>query len=117
MGKKSKFKAIKRLAAQMPEILIHHPLGITKAGHALIHDGVSKLPSGEKVNPMMKYKAVSANPTPLNHSRKMKQLYIKHGSVGISSYLRAVRNYVANTEAAKVFSSEAGAPTDSEGAE
>lgn len=93
MGKKSKFKKIRRLASQMPVIPISVAKGERITGKELIDRGVTEV-DGVKVNPEGFYKEKSKAQQPHNHARKMKQLYYKHGVKGVNQYAIAVKDYV-----------------------
>lgn len=63
------------------------------SGAELIERGVNKV-EGKQVNVSATYKQTTKVPTPLNHNRKMKQLYNKQGLAGVNSYISAVNNFM-----------------------
>lgn len=95
MGKKSKFKAIRRLAAQMPVINKSAVIEVERVkGSTLIEEGTTEV-NGKPVIDHENYKRVKTGPVAINHKRKMKKLYNAHGKKGVGSYLQAVNNYLA----------------------
>ena len=95
MGKKSKFKQLRRIASQMPQIMTSKPVASAVTGSELIEQGVKKLSNGDEVDPKKTYRQVQGVPTPLNHNRKMKDAYNKYGADGVNSYINSVRTYEA----------------------
>lgn len=93
MGKKAKFKKIRRLASQMPAIGINVIKGSRITGEELAAKGVKEV-EGETIDLNRNYREKKVVQQPLNHHRKMKMLYNKHGVAGVNYYLNAVKNFV-----------------------
>jgi hypothetical protein len=93
MGKKSKFKQLRKLAQQMPVIMTSNPESTSVQGDELIRQGVLKLKNGDKIDPLKEYRQVKGVPTPLNHARKMKEIYNKAGANGVNQYIQSVNQY------------------------
>lgn len=98
MGKKAKFKKIRRLASQMPEIPIKHVRGTVVSGMDAIKQGIKEI-EGRPVEQLKSYRKKEVVPATLNHNRKMKQLYNKHGLLGVVMYRNAVNRYVSSQKA------------------
>lgn len=92
MGKKAKFKKIRRLANQLPEINTKIIVGETLTGSQVVYDGVSEI-DGKPVNHAAFYKKKRIVEKPLNHNRKMKKMYNKYGAAGVNHYANAVIQY------------------------
>lgn len=86
MGKASKLKLIRRMAAKMPTLNVSVPVVEKLTGQQLI-DRAYK----EQVEPGEMYKHVTSTPVKANHERRMKALYNKHGAAGIQAYAFAVK--------------------------
>jgi uncharacterized protein YccT (UPF0319 family) len=93
MGKKSKFKKIRRIASQMPLINTHKIEKERVAGAEVIASGVTEV-DGKPVEAKENYIRRKAVPVPINHNRQMKRLYNKHGAAGVGMYIGAVNKYM-----------------------
>lgn len=80
MGKKSKFKQLRKLANVLPEI----PVNVVYGEKELMEGGVDRYIATEN-------KVIE---TKLNHNRKLKQMYNKGGLAAVVAYKNAVMNYV-----------------------
>jgi hypothetical protein len=94
MGKKAKLKQIRRIAAQMPEIQTRKVVGEKLLGAELYKSGVEEV-EGKAVNPDILYSKKSIVEAPLNHNRKMKQLYNKYGKAGVNAYIQLVNRHIS----------------------
>lgn len=92
MGKKSKFKKIRRIASQLPVINQRRVVGERVSGEELIKEGVKEV-QGKPVQPLDQYKKKKVVVGFLNHNRKMKQLFNKGGAPLVNSYIKAVMAY------------------------
>ena len=93
MGKKAKFKAIRRLAKEIPLIYSTSFKKVKYSGIELLKEGLTTV--GDKVvNPMSKYSKLQRVAVPTNHNRKMKKLYNKMGHDGVKAYMRDATNYL-----------------------
>lgn len=98
MGKKAKFKQLRRIANQLPEILVESfQLKEVVTGAELIKSGVTEV-KGTPVHPHLKYKQREVAQKPMNHHRKMKQMYNQYGPAGVGAYLEAVDDYMLNQQ-------------------
>jgi tRNA U55 pseudouridine synthase TruB len=95
MGKKSSLKKIRKLAEQMPEIMTKKEQlkGIVK-GSDLLAKGVKEV-QGNPVKELGVYKEKEFIKVPINHNRKMKQLYNKYGPAGVRAYANEVNRFIA----------------------
>lgn len=92
MGKKAKFKQIRRIASAMPVINTRHIQGNVVTGGELIDKGIKEV-KGNPVEYEKNYKEKKVVPSPLNHKRKMKKLYYMNGMNGVRMYMDAVKQY------------------------
>jgi hypothetical protein len=93
MGKKAKFKKIRRFASQMPVIEVASVIGERLTGKDAMMDGVSEI-EGKPVDQNTTYIKKKVVKQPLNHNRKMKAMYNKFGPGGVNAYVNAVNQYV-----------------------
>jgi hypothetical protein len=94
MGKKSKLKAIRRIAASMPVIEGERKVTHRVMGASLIEEFNTKtLPSGTAIEPNAIYRETRKEKVEVNHERRMKLLYNRYGSVGVDAYMKAVAEY------------------------
>jgi hypothetical protein len=89
MGKKSKHKKIRKIAANLPTIHRRAVIGSQVPGYEITEAEAQ----GMEVDPKSIYRRKQEVAVPLNHERKMKQLYQKHGPKGVEMYVRAVVDY------------------------
>ena len=100
MGKKSKFKKIRRLASAMPIINIKSVTGVEIIrGEQVLKSGVNDI-GGQPVNPDKNYKKKIVGNVPINHNRNMKKQYYKNGVAGVNGYVQAVQRIVSSQKAA-----------------
>jgi hypothetical protein len=92
MGKKAKFKKLRRLASEMPVINVGQVVGERISGAELYKSGVEKV-EDKPVNPHATYTKKKVIEKPLNHTRQMKRMYNKHGLVGVMGYVQAVQRF------------------------
>jgi hypothetical protein len=92
MGKAAKFKRLRKLAAQLPQVNTRKTVvsGFQK-GIDLLEKGIEEV-EGKPVNPIGFYKKTQTISVPVNHHKKMKQFYNKYGSEGVKGYIAAVIN-------------------------
>ena len=88
MGKKSKLKKIRKIAAEMPVIYRKAVIGSLVKGNEVTEEQL-----GEPVNPEAIYRQKETKAVPMNHYRRMKALYNKMGPSGVGAYYRAVEDY------------------------
>lgn len=102
MGKKAKLKAIRRIAAELPEIHVK-AMGVPAAitGAELLKKGMTKLPSGELIDADSIYKKNQVIDRQINHHRQMKKLYNKHGAAGVRMYVAAAERHAAKMDQQK----------------
>jgi hypothetical protein len=93
MGKKAKFKKLRRLASEMPVIKVGQIVGERISGAELYKSGVEKV-EDKPVNPHATYTKKKVIEKPLNHTRQMKRMYNKHGIGGVREYVQAVQRFV-----------------------
>lgn len=99
MGKAAKFKKIRRLAAQLPEL----------QKNVLVTENImgSELPEGTKdvdgkdINKNYNYKSKKVATVNLNHNKMMKRIYNKHGLNAVDSYANAVVQ-ISNARKSKI---------------
>jgi len=104
MGKKSSFKQLRKLAAELPEIMIHAPMGCVVKEETVLAKGL-KIPEHRR-SASGRYKLVEKVPVPLNHYQKMKDALQKHGSAGVLGYIRQVRIFDEQRKAKAVVTEE-----------
>lgn len=110
MGKKSKFKQIRRLANQMPVIHTQAVKGSVVKGYEILKEGMKEV-DGKPIDAYGNYKKKQIIAAPLNHNRKMKKLYNQYGPAGVGMYINAVNRHVSAQKAkeeksADVFETE-----------
>jgi hypothetical protein len=90
MGKKAKFKQIRKAVQDMPSILtlgvknVHH-----LSGASLIESGVKEV-NGKPIDPKAKYRQIERGGVPINHERRMKKIYMERGVAGVNQYIKEV---------------------------
>jgi pyocin large subunit-like protein len=87
MGKKAKFKKIRKIASQMPVI---HPT-IDVSGKDVLIAGIKEI-KGKPVEANATYEI--AQPTPINHNRRMKKLYNEYGVNGVRAYINSINQFI-----------------------
>lgn len=95
MGKASKLKKIRKLAAQLPAI---NTYGVSADGEIitgadLLNENVKEV-RGNKVELTDKFVRRKKIEVQINHNRRMKQMYNKYGLRGVAGYANAVVNFV-----------------------
>lgn len=93
MGKKSKFKQIRRMAEQIPAIPSSARVKVQKTGMELLKEGIKEA-DGKPINPLGRYYQSKKVAVPTNHNRKMKKLYNKSGHAGVKAYLNDTTEYL-----------------------
>jgi hypothetical protein len=95
MGKKAKFKQIRRIASQMPVIEANQSVTVEHIkGSALIAAGIKEV-GGKPVDAKMSYRKKTPVASPINHHRNMKKLYNQMGKSGVGMYINAVKAHAA----------------------
>ena len=121
MGKKSKLKAIRRLAVVMPEVQEIRKVGKTLMGHEILDNpkkyNVPVDSNGKFIDPKREYKLIEPKIVHVNHARRMKQIYNKFGSAGIKAYVTSLQDQHLENIAGSVEADLSGAPTEAEGIE
>jgi len=101
MGKKSKLKAIKKMAALMPTIETVKKVGTVVSGSELIEKGVVSIADESvPVLPNHKYKKQEFKKVPVNHEKEMKRVYNRYGAAGVKQYAIEAARYVERQEKA-----------------
>jgi hypothetical protein len=90
MGKKSKFKAIKRLAAQLPAMTVQSLVTTRLTGAEVLESGVTEV-NGHRVWQHGTYIRKSREAVEVNHVEQMKKMYYKHKVAGVRGYVSAVK--------------------------
>lgn len=98
MGKAAKLKKIRKLASQMPLLMVNHVKGERVTGEELSKEGVTEV-QGKPVRDKDFYTKKTAVQQPLNHNRRMKKMYNKFGARGVQGYMQAVNNHMKKFEA------------------
>lgn len=93
MGKKAKFKAIRKMAKELPSLQRSAVEKENCLGIDLIKQGITII-NDKPVEPNKLYIKSTSVKVPVNHNRAMKKMYMKHGTVGIAAYGKAVKNFV-----------------------
>lgn len=88
-------KLIRRIAMQLPQINEAAQKSEKVSGVDMWKDGI-KTVNGEPVELNKSYRKVTQVSKPVNHSRKMKAMYNKHGMKGIYGYAKVVTEFVNN---------------------
>lgn len=94
MGKKARLKSIRRMVAGLPSISQHTCFKEVVKGEELIKDGIGII-NEAPVNAQLEYIKRTAASIEINHARRAKKQYIKHGIVGVQGYLNSVNDFVA----------------------
>jgi hypothetical protein len=92
MGKASKFKKIRKAAAQLPKLQRMAKIGSAVDASELIEQGISTV-NDEPVLPGKKYRKVQSVPVQMNHNKIMKRAYNKYGKSGVIGYIQQVNNF------------------------
>lgn len=97
MGKQRKMKQIRKLAATFPTVMrdtveYHYMTGKQLKEELDVHqiDGIS-------VKDEETYRYKFPVKIAINHNRKLKRMYDKHGLVGMVAYAKAVDQHLKNT--------------------
>ncbi len=94
MGKASKFKKLRKMASQLPDINTRQVKGgYEERGSELLKQGFKEI-GGLPVDPDKVYVGKRLIEVPLNHNRKMKQAYQKFGMGGAIQYANTVVDFV-----------------------
>lgn len=94
MCKASKLKKLRKMAANLPGINYHQKVsGEIITGAELIGKGTTEI-AGVPVDPNGRYRQQKIVERPLNHNKKLKNAYKKHGYQGVTGYINAVMQYV-----------------------
>lgn len=102
MGKKAKYKQLRRLAATMPEMMKQEIVGERIVGKFLIEDGIETIKTKDGEQPVKgdgTYSRKKVVERPLNHYRNLKKAYKKYGTQGVQAYGMAVNRRVAEEKA------------------
>jgi hypothetical protein len=99
MGKKAKFKKLRKLAEQMPQLQVKQVLGERVTGSELYKSGIEEV-EGKPIDVDGTYRKKQVVNAPLNHHRKMKQLYNQYGAAGVGMYVNAINRYVSSKKEA-----------------
>lgn len=91
MGKAAKFKKLRKLALQLPAVNVKTLVGEKMKGYQLPKD--AKIEGDKDVVPGQMYMRKKVIEVPLNHERKLKEAYKKHGLKGAAGYAQAVIRY------------------------
>jgi len=93
--KKKVLKKMRAIAAEMPQLdVLKTKLRERIKGAELIKNGITALSNGETVDPKQTYQRLKPVSGPINHVKRMKKAYKKHGASGVNGYISAVVNYV-----------------------
>lgn len=95
MGKKAKLKQIRRIASQLPALNVKAIRSERLTGKEAMMEGINEV-DGKPVNQNSVIRKKSVVSTPLNHNRKMKQLYNKYGIAGVAVYIDSVQKISKN---------------------
>jgi hypothetical protein len=98
MGKKSKLKAIRKIAQKLPSIPIKKIEGSIVKGAELLDRGVKEV-ENKPVYLDGDYKQKKIVTVPLNHNRKMKQFYNRYGVNGVNFYIKTVIDHAKSKTA------------------
>lgn len=103
MGKASKLKKIRKIAAKLPVINRNTREYHIVKGVDLIEDyGSDQNQDGSMILADKTYKVAMPVITEINHNRALKRNYNKHGIAGIRGYAQAVINHDAKMKLANV---------------
>lgn len=87
--RKTKAKAIRKIANQLPQLMTTKIEVKTVTGRALIKSGIEKL-GDKEVCEKSNYTQKRKVSTPINHYRKMKKFYQRYGAPGVNAYAKEV---------------------------
>jgi hypothetical protein len=87
---KTEIKQLKELAQMLPKTLQDANVRKHVIGSDLIEKGLEKTKTGEKLNPTKFYSVQIADKMPVNHFRRMKNLYQNHGIKAVEKYCRDI---------------------------
>jgi hypothetical protein len=97
MGKKSKFKKMRRLANQMPELKTTVLKGSVVDAKELMQAGVKEV-DGKAIGHGKTYRKIEPVAQTVNHHRRMKKIYNKYGPDGVGAYMGAVDDFVKSKQ-------------------
>ncbi|MEJ7611365.1 MAG: hypothetical protein WKF88_09340 [Ferruginibacter sp.] len=92
MGKASKFKKLRKLAASLPEVNTKRVIGCEVTGNEVIAQGVDEV-NGVEVDENAKYHQRKTIATPMNHNRNLKRNFYRNGMDACAKYATAVVNF------------------------
>lgn len=98
MGKKSKFKQLRKIASTMPAIQLNVVKGEVVEGRELEKEGIKEV-EDKPIDSDAKYRKKTIVQQPLNHHRQMKKLYNKMGALGVRAYVNEVNRFVSSQKA------------------
>lgn len=101
MGKKSRLKAVKRIAATLTPLVIGRAIGEKLPGKELIAAGTLTTKTGgteTMIQAGVTYKRIAVKNMPVNHARNLKKLFMKHGQAAVDAYTRKVAEVVAKSK-------------------
>jgi hypothetical protein len=102
MGKKSKYKQMRRIASALPGMQTKGIEVSKVSGDELLKRGVVELSDGTPVFFNKDYKEKKQVPVAMNHYRKMKKIYNSHSAAHVNGYIKAVRDIAAKRDAVQV---------------
>lgn len=102
MGKKSRLKAVKRIAATLTPLVIGRPIGEKGIpGTDLIKEGTLTTKTGgvdTLIRKDLTYNRKTVKNMPINHARNLKKLYLKYGQPAVDAYLKKVDEVVEKSK-------------------
>jgi uncharacterized protein YaaR (DUF327 family) len=100
MGKKAQLKKLRRQAAELPDIWQEAKAKERVSGEQLREMmKVDKVKVEGDVDPGKEYIVNRTVAVSVNHTRRMKKAYMRHGDAGIAAYKRAVKEFVTKETA------------------
>lgn len=99
MGKSKNLKRLRKYADLLPVVNTYTQEKHIVKGSEMIANGQKHLEDGGKILPDELYLTLMPVIMPINHGRRMKQMYNKHGVVGAMSYIAAVREHSLKNKA------------------
>ena len=93
MGKNKNLKKLRKYSALLPVINTYSTEKHLVKGSEMIFNGQTELENGEKIMPEEMYLCNMPVISPINHNRRMKEMYNKMGTIGAMHYIAAVREY------------------------
>jgi hypothetical protein len=95
MGKKKRIKLLRKIAGELPVVLVHTKEVHFVTGAELLEQGETEV-DGQKIIPEKRYVQDMPVQLAINHARQLKKIYQKHGYGAVGQYIDQVQKTVSD---------------------